>query len=93
MSVLTIIVNTRKSPCGIREARMKGALLKTFRHLQERVGETNTLVEDLYIRRCPRHKMKMNMIIIGRLRQIPNGPCVASSEKEYSLPFLLCFSE
>jgi transposase len=31
-----------------REAKMVGALLKTFRHLQERIDETNTLVDELY---------------------------------------------
>lgn len=31
-----------------REAKMVGALLKTYRHLEERISETNALVEELY---------------------------------------------
>ena len=31
-----------------REAKMVGALLKTYRHLQDRIRETNTLVDELY---------------------------------------------
>jgi transposase len=31
-----------------REARLVGALLKTYHHLQERISETNTLVNELY---------------------------------------------
>ena len=31
-----------------REAKMVGALLKTYRHLEERISETNALVKELY---------------------------------------------
>ena len=31
-----------------REAKMVGALLRTFRHLKERINETNALVNELY---------------------------------------------
>jgi transposase len=31
-----------------REAKMVGALLKTYRHLEERISETNALVDELY---------------------------------------------
>jgi len=31
-----------------REAKMAGALLKTYRHIEERINETNALVKELY---------------------------------------------